>query len=387
MKKTKVYKYTYDYVKNYIENECKMDWLDLKLLSNEYVKIKNKLIIEDSEHFKFHLSFDNIKISHKRKSKLEKFSPVNIFTLDNIQLYLNQINSGIMLLSNVYINNREKLCFKCKNNHIFERSLDNIFKYSQCLECEGQMRRTTEDFKRQVYNLVGEEYSVLGEFVSVDDPIKIKHNICGREYDAIPYCFLNMQASRCPRCNFGYHKNTEDIRNILYQRYNGEYELIGDYITGNINVSIRHNKCGHIWNVYLYSLLSENPSGCPNCNQSKGENKINNMLKYYNIYSIPQKKFDELVGLGGGNLSYDFYLPDYNLLIEYQGEFHDGSRRASKIQSRDDFEKQQEHDRRKREYAKQNNYNLLEIWYYDFDHIEDILVRELAPHLTHFRHD
>jgi hypothetical protein len=211
MKKTKVYKYTYDYVKNYIENECKMDWLDLKLLSNEYVKIKNKLIIEDSEHFKFHLSFDNIKISHKRKSKLEKFSPVNIFTLDNIQLYLNQINSGIMLLSNVYINNREKLCFKCKNNHIFERSLDNIFKYSQCLECEGQMRRTTEDFKRQVYNLVGEEYSVLGEFVSVDDPIKIKHNICNSIYKVRPNDFLFDR--RCPIC--AESKGEQKIRHWL----------------------------------------------------------------------------------------------------------------------------------------------------------------------------
>lgn len=109
---------------------------------------------------------------------------------------------------------------------------------------------------------------------------------------------------------------------------------------------------------------------CPQCNNSKGENRINQILKKKKIYFIQQKTFDDLVGLRFGLLSYDFYLPQYNLFIEYQGEFHDGS---SGEYSKKNIKRQQEHDRRKREYAKQNNYNLLEIWYYDFDKIEEIL--------------
>jgi len=81
-----------------------------------------------------------------------------------------------------------------------------------------------------------------------------------------------------------------------------------------------------------------------------------------------------LIGVGGGNLSYDFYLPNYNLLIEYQGEFHDGT---AIQQSKEKFKKQLEHDKRKREYADNHNINLLEIWYWDFDNIEKILKREL----------
>ena len=42
-----------------------------------------------------------------------------------------------------------------------------------------------------------------------------------------------------------------------------------------------------------------------------------------------------------------------------------------------DFKKQLEHDRRKREYAKKNNIDLLEIWYYDIDNIENILIERL----------
>lgn len=38
---------------------------------------------------------------------------------------------------------------------------------------------------------------------------------------------------------------------------------------------------------------------------------------------------------------------------------------------------QDEHDKRKRNYAKEHNINLLEIWYYDIDNIEDILLERL----------
>jgi len=75
---------------------------------------------------------------------------------------------------------------------------------------------------------------------------------------------------------------------------------------------------------------------CPECNYSKGEVKISSyytdigfikiednnykilddVYKEKYSYFIPQKEFDGLIGLKGGNLSYDFYLPNkYNLLI------------------------------------------------------------------------
>ena len=69
-----------------------------------------------------------------------------------------------------------------------------------------------------------------------------------------------------------------------------------------------------------------------------------------------------------------FYLPKYNKLIEYQGEYHDGTARN---QNKKQFKKQQEHDERKRKYAKDNDIDLLEIWYWDFKNIENILIKEL----------
>jgi len=128
---------------------------------------------------------------------------------------------------------------------------------------------------------------------------------------------------------------------------------------------------------------------CPECHYSKGENKIeewlndkflkisqkdfdnlDNFTLWENEYYLSQIKFDGLVGLGGRKLSYDFYLPQYNLLIEYQGEYHDGT---AGNQTEKDFEKQKEHDKRKKKYAKNNNIKLLEIWYWNYDNIDKIL--------------
>ena len=82
-----------------------------------------------------------------------------------------------------------------------------------------------------------------------------------------------------------------------------------------------------------------------------------------------------LRGVNNGILSYDFYLPMYNLFVEFQGEQH--KRPIDFFGGEEKFKVQQEHDKRKREYAKEHNINLLEIWYYDFSNIEEILTKTL----------
>lgn len=76
-----------------------------------------------------------------------------------------------------------------------------------------------------------------------------------------------------------------------------------------------------------------------------------------------------------GKLSYDFYLKDYDLLIEIQGLQH--YKPVELFGGEEQFKIQQEHDKRKREYAKSHNIELLEIWYWDKDNIEEILSKKL----------
>ena len=74
-------------------------------------------------------------------------------------------------------------------------------------------------------------------------------------------------------------------------------------------------------------------------------------------------------------LSYDFFLPEYNLLIEFQGKQHETAIDYFGGESR--FNIQIENDKAKKDFAIQNNIELLEIWYYDYDNIEQILKEKL----------
>lgn len=79
---------------------------------------------------------------------------------------------------------------------------------------------------------------------------------------------------------------------------------------------------------------------------------------------VPQQTFDGLVGEGGQSLSYDFlvYKDDEPwLLIECQGEQH--FRPVEYFGGEAKFKVQQEHDRRKREYAAVHGLEFLEVLY------------------------
>lgn len=110
---------------------------------------------------------------------------------------------------------------------------------------------------------------------------------------------------------------------------------------------------------------------CPSCsNNYVGEKKIENILKYNDVNYILQYKFDDLKGVGNKKLSYDFYIPSHNILIEFQGIQH---YKPIDFFGKDYFEIQKEHDERKLNYAKANNFKLILISYKDINSIEKIL--------------
>lgn len=82
-------------------------------------------------------------------------------------------------------------------------------------------------------------------------------------------------------------------------------------------------------------------------------------FKKHNITFIRNYFYPDLLGLGGNLLSYDFYLPMYNLLIEIQGEQH--YKAVKFFGGNQAFGVQKVHDYRKRKYAQANNINFLEI--------------------------
>lgn len=113
-------------------------------------------------------------------------------------------------------------------------------------------------------------------------------------------------------------------------------------------------------------------SGCPVCKESKGELRVAKYLSSNNISFFRQKTFDKLRGVKP--LKYDFYLPDHNKLIEYDGEGHYkpifGRTPESKQKN---LEKCQKNDMIKNKFAKDNNISLLRIPYWDFEILEELV--------------
>ena len=241
--------------------------------------------------------------------------------------------------------------------------------------------KTKNDVKQEIKNLVGNEYLLFGEYTGTNNNMIFQHNIdeCYHKFLMTPHNFIGGN-QRCPLCaekirRLKRTKTQKQYEEEIFDRFENEFSVVGTYINSHTKISIKHNDCGHIFQVVPFRMFS-NIHPCPYCERpTRGEQKIidylDSIMKGEYIY---QQSYDDLLGINGGYLSYDFYLPQYNLLIEYQGEFHDGS---ADQQTEEEFEIQKEHDRRKREYAKSHGINLLEIWYWDFDNIENILFNYL----------
>lgn len=123
--------------------------------------------------------------------------------------------------------------------------------------------------------------------------------------------------------------------------------------------------CGNITFVSTSNLTREKEAtiSC-GCAKSKGEEKIISLLLEMQIPFITQKRFDSCIfPETNRQLVFDFYLPEQNLLIEYDGEQHFHEIRNDRY----DFQGLQKRDVFKNNWCIENNIKLVRIPYYDFD--------------------
>jgi len=132
-------------------------------------------------------------------------------------------------------------------------------------------------------------------------------------------------------------------------------------------------KCnkGHKWRAVVYSRTHAD-TGCPLCNESKGEKKVAKSLEELNVNYIREVSINDLIGIGGGHLRFDFAILNENgiikAFIEYDGPFH-----YSSWYEGDNHERTVQHDKMKNEYCRSNNLRLYRIPYTSFDDIPKIV--------------
>ena len=105
--------------------------------------------------------------------------------------------------------------------HTFDCNYRKFLHFPNCRICHpGVMTQTAMEEK--VKMLVGDEYTVVGAFISQKEKIKIRHNVCGSIQEYAPSGFLAGQRCKKCGCEISYNKLSEYLKSYS----NGLYEII-----------------------------------------------------------------------------------------------------------------------------------------------------------------
>lgn len=292
-----------------------------------------------------------------------------------------------------FINVKTKCRWKCQCGTFFLRTPDKVFNGKQigCNKC----RYKTISYKKRkpkAGNSLLEKFPNIAKDWHLTRNIKSPSEVNWHCNDKVWWrCRLNHEwittissrterSTGCPYCCnqkvlIGYNDFVtwcnKNKHNDLLKEWDYNKNKLGPtcYTYGSSKKIWWKCKHGHEWLSTISNRTTLNRN-CPICQESKGEKEVSNILRKYNIKYNRQKIYNDLIGIGGGLLRFDFYLLDYNILIEYQGEQHYDNNWYNK----ESQQKTKLHDALKRKYCCNNNIKLIEISYKDFQNIEIILI-------------
>ena len=136
-------------------------------------------------------------------------------------------------------------------------------------------------------------------------------------------------------------------------------------------------ECGKLCEVSTSHLTSGHNISC-GCIDSKCELMIKEILQEFNVSYNEQKVFSDCLSYKNSPLRFDFYLPDHNICIEYDGEQH--FKPVEYFGGVKRFIEQQKNDSIKDNYCKQNGIKLIRIPYTvkSKEKIKSILKQEIV---------
>ena len=199
----------------------------------------------------------------------------------------------------------------------------------------------------------------------------------GLQYLSLEQVNQQCLCSECGKENKGecFRLSVEDIMKRIKDRTNGELTNPEDYIDiFSKNLYIRCGICGNIF-ITSYNNFRASTGYCLDCSKSisSGEQKVQKILEKHNIEFIRQKKFDDCKNINC--LPFDFYLPNLNCCIEFQGKQHYVP--VKFFGGEEGFRKRKKNDKIKKQYCIKNNIYLIEVPYYEYDNLDNFLFDKL----------
>lgn len=243
-----------------------------------------------------------------------------------------------------------------------------------CGKCSKTNAYTPDEFKKLVYEKLGDEYTLLEDYKGALKRIRVRHNKCGKEYLAIASSLL--RGNKCRKCTslenaakraWTHEYFAEKVRELA----GDDYVVLGQYKNTRTKIRMKHIQCGSEFEMRPGDFV--HGTRCPECNLSKGGQAVKDYLvksdvKFKTEFKLKGCKHKQL-------LPFDFAVfhdnGELKALVEYQGIQH--YKPTNYFNGEEKLERQQRNDAIKRAFCQKNKLNLIEIPYWDFDNIEKIL--------------
>ena len=311
--------------------------------SHEYVKI----ICPE------HGIFEQKPYSHLNGNGCKKCNCMNIdfFTKKSNKIHNNKYDYSYIKSCD---NNKQKVDIICPEHGTFNQTISHHLSGNGCPKCAGRNILTTETFIIECKKIHGDNLN-FDNTIYKNKTTKVKV-LCPKhgEYDTLPSVLLN--GCICKLCY--YDKKKSNIDEFIKKSkviHGDKYDYsISEYTNSISKINIICPEHGIFKQKANNHLCGD---GCPVCNTSKGEKYISSFFNKYNIKYISQKTFDNCKYKM--SLPFDFYLPDHNMCIEYDGEQHFypinhfGGEQGLLIRQRN--------DKIKTDYCQNNNIKLIRI--------------------------
>jgi len=270
-----------------------------------------------------------------------------------------------------YKNISTKIKVICRKHGIFNQlPYNHIHRKSGCRICTNTEKYTTKTFIERSKQVHGDRYDYsLVEYKNNRTKVKIGCKIHG-VFEQEPKSHIKGQ--NCLKCSHldsfltigDFIEKSNKIHNYLYLYNKVKFNNTKSKIIITCKI---HGDYIQIVNDHL------NGHGCPICNNSKGEQKIMNFLKNKSISFINEKIFENCKNIK--KLKFDFYLPEYNICIEYDGKQH--FEPIEYFGGEKTYKYMKINDNTKNDYCKNNNIKLLRIKHTEYNKIGNILINFL----------
>lgn len=234
------------------------------------------------------------------------------------------------------------------------------------------IKLSQEQFIRDAKKIHNEKYD-YSKVVYVNSRAKVTI-VCSLHGDFDQKSSAHRFGQGCPKCvpqkqPLTLNQFIEKSNKIHDNKY--LYSMV-EYSNNDKKVSIICQSHG-IFNQLPGSHLAGH--GCPKCKKSIGEDRVRDCLNNYGLKFIEQVSFD-----GCTNklpLRFDFYLPDNNCVIEYDGvdHFKPVTRSKNDTLSEYRFELMKKNDEIKNKFCLDKNIKLYRITYKEFSDIDSIIKR------------